>query len=277
MITKKGLPEVCEYCGSKLEWDSVNLICTNPNCSHKHDENLKAWIMNLAPVEGIGWKTIEKVINMPYYSDCNITIKTVTNGDLPEIPGVEFGHGEQGGWNEILFNLRNSSFTISQFLLALNIPGLGKKGALAFEEYPNCIDILDNIAEHKALASVDDFYAMAKCFQDKYIAGLLCGEYYNHFKLCYDLVRSRLIYTVTLNKEKPVIGEVVITGKLSMKRNDFEQLLKENGFILKNAVNKNTLYLITDDPDSGTGKNKKADELGVTKITEADFRAKYMF
>ena len=278
--TTKGLPENCEYCGSKLEWDSVHLVCSNPNCSHKDRQQLKAWIMNLAPMDGIGWKTIEKVINSLFYTtgkgkDCNINITTITDGSLPPIPGVTFGHGEQGGWNAILDTLQNGKFTISQFLLALNIPGLGKKGAKAFEEYPYSDIILDQIA-NKGTRTIIDYDNLGKIFQDKNVARLLCEDYFEHFKLCYNLVKDRLISVDTVKENKiENVGDVVITGKLSMKRADFEQLLKDNGFTLKSAINKDTMYLITNDPNSGTSKNKKADELGVTKITEDDFRAKY--
>lgn len=280
--TTKGLPERCEYCNSKLEWDSVHLVCINPDCSHKNSQKLKAWIMNLAPIDGMGWKTIEKVMSSPFYiagggKDCDIDITTITDGSLPPIPGVTFGHGEQGGWNAILNILQNGKFTISQFLLALNIPGLGKKGAKAFEEYPNSIGLLDAIADREFCS--DLYNTISKIFQDESVASALCSEYYyDHFKLCYDLVRNRLILNYVDNNSKSEhIGNVVITGKLSMKRADFEQLLKDNGFKLTSSVNKDTMYLITDDPNSGTGKNKKADELGITKITEIDFRAKYNF
>lgn len=281
--TVKGLPEKCEYCGSKLEWDSVHLVCSNPNCSHKDRQQLKAWIMNLAPMDGIGWKTIEKVMSSLFYTtgngkDCDINITTITDGSLPPIPGVTFGHGEQGGWNAILDTLQNGKFTISQFLLALNIPGLGKKGAKAFEEYPYSSVILDQIANKNEGTPINiDYDKLGKVFQDKNIAKLLCEDYFNHFRCCYNLIKDRLIINKEGNSKLKHIGNVVITGKLSVKRADFEQLLEGNGFKLTSTVNKETMYLITDDPDSGTGKNKKADELGVTKITEADFRAKYNF
>lgn len=276
--TTKGLPENCEYCGSKLEWDSVHLVCSNPNCSHKNKQQLKAWIMNLAPMDGIGWKTIEKVMNSLFYTTGNgkyydINIATITNGSLPPIPGVTFGHGEQGGWNAILDTLQNGKFTISQFLLALNIPGLGKKGAKAFEDYPNSIDLLNAIS--KLEYDFELFHKLSKIFQDKNIAYALLYDYHNHFESCYNLVKDRLLSSNKVTSKTDFIGNVVVTGKLSIKRSEFEQLLNNNGFKLTSTVNKETMYLITDDPNSGTSKNKKADELGVTKITEDDFRAKY--
>lgn len=278
--TTEGLPEVCEYCGSKLGWDSVHLVCSNPNCAHKYNQRLKAWIMNLAPVDGMGWKTVEKVISSPFYtigggSKYAVNIENITNGNLQPIPGVTFGHGEEGGWNAMLDILQNGKFTISQFLLALNIPGLGKKGAKALEDCEDIIYMFDSIAEGKY--DTDIVNTMSKLLQDSNVVDAIYNEYYDHFKLCYNLIKDRLILIDIPDYKSEYIGDVVITGKLSVKRADFEQLLKDNGFKLSSSVSKNTMYLITDDPNSGTGKNKKADELGITKITEADFRAKYNF
>lgn len=69
-----------------------------------------------------------------------------------------------------------------------------------------------------------------------------------------------------------MIRNVVITGKLeSMKRDDFEQLLNKNGVNLQKSISSTTDYLITNTPESGTVKNRRADMLGVKKITELDF------
>lgn len=61
-----------------------------------------------------------------------------------------------------------------------------------------------------------------------------------------------------------------------MKRADFEQLLIKKGWTLVNTVKADTKFLITNTPESNTSKNKKADELGVAKITEKDFIDTYM-
>ena len=64
---------------------------------------------------------------------------------------------------------------------------------------------------------------------------------------------------------------VSITGKLSCKRADFEKELESIG-ITVGSINNDTKYLITDDSNSSSEKNKKADKLRIKKITEADFR-----
>ena len=57
-----------------------------------------------------------------------------------------------------------------------------------------------------------------------------------------------------------------------MPRKKFEEYLNENGYEVKGAITKEVKYLITDNPQSGSSKNKKADELGIEKITEEQIR-----
>ena len=69
-----------------------------------------------------------------------------------------------------------------------------------------------------------------------------------------------------------MIKNVVITGKLnSMKRDDFEKLLKNFGIKLQKSISSTTDYLITNDPNSDTVKNRTANRLGIQKVSELDF------
>ncbi len=69
--------------------------------------------------------------------------------------------------------------------------------------------------------------------------------------------------------------KVAITGKLSVKRADFEKELKAYGYIAGD-ISKDTRFLITDDPSSNSSKNQKADKWGIAKITEEEFRKNYL-
>lgn len=65
----------------------------------------------------------------------------------------------------------------------------------------------------------------------------------------------------------------VVTGKLKtfVSRNELKECLATCGAALTEILAKGVNYLITNTPDSGTAKNRKAIELGVTRITEAQF------
>ena len=56
-----------------------------------------------------------------------------------------------------------------------------------------------------------------------------------------------------------------------MKRQDAEQLVKQNGGTCKSSVTKDLTYLVTNDTTSGSSKNVKAAALGIPVITEEQF------
>ena len=58
-----------------------------------------------------------------------------------------------------------------------------------------------------------------------------------------------------------------------MKRSDAEKLVKAAGGEIKSAVVKGLSYLVTNDPFSGSSKNKKAAEQGTPIIDEKAFLA----
>ena len=67
----------------------------------------------------------------------------------------------------------------------------------------------------------------------------------------------------------------VVTGKLKtfVSRDELKECLTACGAALTETLGEGVDYLITNTPDSGTAKNKNAVELGVARITEAQFNA----
>ena len=65
----------------------------------------------------------------------------------------------------------------------------------------------------------------------------------------------------------------VVTGKLKtfVSRDELKECLAACGAVLTETLARGVDYLITNTPDSGTAKNKKAVELGIARITEAQF------
>lgn len=273
------LPITCGYCGQMLLWDEnhVHLRCFNSNCVQKENEDLKAICMNLAPIDGLGWKTINKCFNDSFYQSHNYnfnTLEDILNADL--IPGVvSEGHGEKTLFNNMLKIIQCSTITVSKFLLALNIPGLGKISAKRWEDNKNALDYLEYVANTN-MDYNDKWVALEQIIQDKNVVMSLRTKYHNKFNKYYNLLKDKIKHIQINTDYVPQHGDVCITGTLSMKRADFEKLLMQKGWVLVNTIKASTKYLITNTPDSGTSKNKKADELGVKKVTEKEFIEKYL-
>lgn len=281
ITTTNGLPTTCEFCHSELTWDGVNLVCANPYCGNVADEKLKTWITNIAPVEGIGWKTIKKCLDIspwiPFPVNTLEDLYKVVNNPLARNHHVK-PNSEADLFNQVLDKLCGP-ITISQFLLALKIPGLGKIGAKAVENAENAKIAFESILTSKYSEPLDFEYDLcgeqniwAKLLQDKNVAKSLYTTYREYFVSSYNLVKDQIVFDGLENtKSVEIKGQVVITGTLSVKRDEFVKLLESWGWTMGSKINKDTKYLITNTPDSGTSKNKEADKFGVPKVTEEQF------
>lgn len=306
-ITKKGLPTHCEFCGAELVMEDVNLVCPNPNCTHLDSEHLKAWCLNTTPIDGLGWKTIEKHLKAKNIT--HVSNFYQANWELLGYPAEEVSKvgSEKYLFNQMLIAIRQPK-TVSRFLLGMKVPGLGKLGAQAVEDDQEFAWRLFQAMNDDEFVETPESLELelGKRIQDSKTAHYFCTdpemraqfrEYFGYVQVKIGFIAADM--SVKRSKEhfeelaqnlenqnkqeskeapaekvsKPVQekGTVVITGKLSMKRADFEQLLKENGWKMGSSISKNTKYLITNDPDSNTTKNQKADALGIQKITEEDF------
>lgn len=258
------LPTKCPCCETDLIWDGVHLKCPNPDCKDSYIQDLLVWCNFIAPVEGLG-----DTLKIKFFEQ--LQENTIPDGNHAQfdisIEGV-YAYNEtispKGAQEQLFFQmlcgLKNNQVSVISALRALNIPRLGEATADLLSHYKEDIDKLiegvvpDNLAYRLGNANAE---AIIK-HKDK-------------FK------RLKFIYkNIQFSDNFPNNSRirVAITGSLSVPRKQFEQLLNENGFVLGD-INKDTKYLITDDPNSGSSKNAKADKLGVEKITEADFRVKY--
>lgn len=280
--TYDTLPTHCEYCDSELVWDSVNLMCNNPMCPNKAEEKIKSWCLNIAPIDGLGWTTIKKLLDTSYFIleriDSIEKLYYIARNPMARHHSVKPG-SEVDLFNKMLDKLCGP-ISISQFLLALKIPGLGKIGAKTVENSESAKIAFESILCFQQgkdnFVDVDNVWA--KLLQDVNTAKSLYTTYNEYFKYCYKFIKDQIVFDTlfTQNAFKNNKDSVAITGTLSIKRNDFIRLLESNGWIVDNKIKSSTKYLITNTPNSETSKNKEADKLGIEKITEKDFVDKYI-
>lgn len=280
IITTNDLPIYCEFCNSKLIMDGVNLICSNPNCKNIGTERIKAWVMNIAPIDGLGWATIQKYLEISPWIVNPVNdvfdLYEVARNDLARNHHVK-PNSEADLFNKMLDKLCGP-IIISQFLLALNIPGLGKIGAKAIENAESAKIAFESILTSKYNNTLNfetdlcgNQNIWAKLLQDKNVAKSLYTEYRDYFIKCYNLVKDQIIFDGLENKSIETKGQVVITGTMSVKRDDFVKMLESWGWTMGSKINRDTKYLITNTPNSGTSKNKEADKLCIPKVTEEEF------
>lgn len=262
------LPTKCPCCGADLTWKGVHLVCDNPDCADMKTQDLLIWCENIAPVDGLG-----DTLKLKFFEElCSAHSENLPTGSEVSIEGaynlakvydgiqINSSVGSQYKlFYTMLDELIHNKVPMYKALIALNIPRIGDVTAKKLAQH---IDVIESL--------VDGCYP-----SDKLLS--IVGEATTGTILMNLNKFQRLSY-IWDNIDKTVsYGEVIkvaITGSLSIPRKNFEKLLTENGFKLGD-ITKDTKYLITNTPDSNTGKNAKASELGIEKITEEAFRSKF--
>lgn len=256
------LPIACPCCHSYLKWKGVNLVCDNPNCEGQDSSDLHVWCDNIASVDGLGWSIRDK-----FFTENNInTIEDLYNNESHIIHFTNSATDQK--LKEMMYRLTNTEYKIDprNILCALNIPRLGWKTADKIVRN----DLFSIIQKYNLMSELDFMtvinesvgYATAKTIND------------NRSKLERLKFIETKVGTIKSNPERDKsesLGEVMITGKLSMVRKKFEEIIINAGYTIGSKVHEGTTYLITNTPDSSSSKNKKANELGIKKITEEEF------
>lgn len=264
------LIDTCPVCGSKLEWNGVHLQCNNPLCSNAITQDTLIWIKNIAPKDGLGdlliLKMLELLITQKVIHD--IRIESVMECDA--ILSSDTESAQKNLFAEMWNDLHNKKIEMVNALLALNIPRIGGITALKLSMYPDVIDRLVNDWRNETRMSEETYSILSKTIGVAN-ADAIDDNFWKISRL--EFVRDRISGSVTSNVENK--GKVAITGKLSVKRSDFEAELRKHGYT-PGDISKDSKFLITDSPNSSSSKNAKADAWGIKKITEQEFRALYL-
>lgn len=259
----KNLPDECPICGHKLEWQGVDLVCNNQDCGNRDYRDLQCWVNNLGKIDNLG-----DTLKFKFMDELGYTcIDDLYTKELI----ISWARGTQKTlFVKMMNKLINDPVDAIDALCALNIPRLGRTSA---KKLANEFDLLNCLMDYAILGtetdSVELEHDIAKILGPATASKIM--ENLNKLdKLKY--VRSRMVYETIVTTE---MQKVAITGKLSMKRADFEKILNDNGYEVT-GVSKDTKFLITDNPNSNSSKNKLADKFGVEKITEEEFTKKYI-
>lgn len=264
--TEAKIPTHCPVCGKPLSWSGVHVVCTNPNCSNIVEQDLLIWLQNLAPVDNLGDTLKLKFLNLLIEEELleDLSIENIMNSKLKfseEFPSVQFNNFAKM-WNKLHSN--EEKVSLASAIVACNIPRFGDITAVKFANYPDKIQ--------KMLDAKDMYPFSFDLMKDIGTANTeSLDKHFNKF-LRLNLIRDKIIWKTTTVESK---GKVAITGKLSVKRSDFEKELRKYGYE-PGEISKDTKFLVTDNPNSTSSKNKKADQWNITKITEGEFRSKYL-
>ena len=271
------IPEVCPVCGEPLiiknDTNSEFLYCQNPNCKAKLVQSISHYCNRDAMnIVGLSEKSIEKFIEKGF-------IKSILDIYSLDKYKKEIVHMEGFGlksYNKLIDSIEKSKqCKLENFIYALGIPNVGLQTA------KNIVKFVEGDARTKLNT------LLMFCENIKWLKMNDCGEslknsliqYFNNEennKLVFEL--SNLLSFIEDNPKKnnnvSLEGKTfVITGKVHIykNRNEIKSIIESLGGKVSGSVSSKTDYLINNDINSNSGKNKTAKELNIPIISEEQF------
>ena len=281
------VPDHCPVCNAPAKVTvsetsgTKTLHCTNTRCPAKELKKFARFVskegMN---IDGISEQTLSKFINLGWISEYADIYDLRSH--IRELALME-GFGEKSALNIMRSIDKSREVEAHRLLYALNIPLCGLdvcKRLLA--AYP----LSELVA--KTQQSTDSLFPQEPEEVFAHVNGIgpeKSAQFVSWFRDPHNLRRyQRLITKLTITQAdstpKGILCEgltFVITGDVHhyKNRNELKAYIESQGGKVASAVSGSTSFLINNDVTSTSGKNKKAQQLGIPIISEDDFIAKY--
>lgn len=273
-LTKSGnieLPSHCPVCDGateiKLMTGTKVLTCTNPNCLAKQVKRFSLFVSRDAlNIEGLSEQTLLKFIGLGYIKSFADIFRLENHRD--EIVELD-GFGKKS-YDKLSSSIEKSRHTVpARILVALGIPGVGVTTAAQIARaYENKWAKISSLTYDELISVSGIGEVMARDYE-----AFFADEHNKSVVL--DLVSELDIDESYEQVGTALSGETfVITGSLEhyKSRTELKKEIETQGGKVAGSVSKNTSYLVTNNPESGSSKNKAAAELGVKIITEDEIR-----
>ena len=256
-------PVNCEACASALEDGGTRLYCPNPACPKKLHHRLEKWV-SVLDIRELGEKLLKQLFDAGRVRSIP-DLYTLTEGELAEFERM----GELSAAKVVRHIQTKRELPLSVFVAGFDLEGVGE---LIMEKAVSAgYDTLEKLrcASAEELSAV---HGIGEITARVIAQGLVeCGAEME------TVLASGIISIAPPPdaEDVPFKGlSFCFTGELKkMKRNQAEEKVKALGGSAKSSVVKDLSYLVTNDPESGSSKNKKALELGVKIIDEETFLA----
>ena len=257
----KDIPKECPVCGGptriSMENETKTLYCTNPKCQAKHVKSFTLFVSRDAMnIEGLSEATLEKFIMNGYVKDFTDLFHLDRYAD--EIRQMD-GFGDKS-YENLQNSIKNArTTTLPRLVYSLGIPNIGIANAKMI------CGALGNDPERILNATVEELSEISG------VGGVIAGTFADYFadEEHRDLFR-RLLLEVEIPKEEITEDSrkfagvnFVITGSVNhfANRAEVKEEIEKRGGKVTGSVTSKTNYLINNDVESTSSKNRKAREL----------------
>ena len=263
------IPDKCPCCMHdtviKKNNDIEYLYCTNDFCKAKLIKKLSLFVSrNAMNIDGISDAILTRFLDEGIINNyCDLYHLDKYKEKIINYEGF----GEKS-YNNIIDSVNNSrNIKLANFIFALGIPDIGlSRAKLICNKFDNDVNKIRNLTLEE-LSNID---GIGEIIAEEWINAFNNKEFIEEFN---KLLNEITFADVNIGDAKLKDMSFVITGKLENfdNRDALVELIENNGGKVLKAVSNNVNYLINNDINSNSSKNKKAKELGVKIITEEEF------
>lgn len=258
-----NLPTACPVCGSALELspNHVHLTCTNEFCPSRASGTIAKWCA-VNGIKELGLTTIEKIQERGFFSSIgNMYGQVDSESECRAVMGSELGKN----WVNIVREIdSHREMTLAKFVAGYNIAGIGEKQVQKVIDSCSVKDLGGFFRSDDPLRFVCD--GIGEVLSQKLSKGLEVSK----------ADMEETIKHIRIIKQESAVGSLTgksfcFTGAMEYKRKDLQAMVTAHGGTNLDSVTKNLAYLVIADPNSTSGKAKKARELGITLISPEQF------
>lgn len=257
------IPDICPSCGGRVtrEEGEAALRCCNPDCPNQLLRNLIHFCSRDAmDIEGMGTAVLETFVSEGMIK----TAADIYTLDRDKIASIE-RMGEKSADNLIAAAEKSKKNDLARLIYALGIRHIGQKAGALLSDRFGTMDALIN-ATAEEIAEIEGFgLIMAKSVE----------EFFSHEE-SRKLIEDLKALGVNMESQKKIVDmrfegkTFVLTGTLSKyTRSEATKIIESFGGKASGSVSKKTSYVLAGE-DAGS-KLKKANDLGVTVISEEEF------
>lgn len=266
------LPDKCHCCGGNAEIHNENgsktLHCVNPDCKSKLLGKLVHFVSkNAINIDGLSEQTLQKFVDWGWLTSFqDIYYLSEHREEMYKLDG--FGKKSVDKLLESIERSRNT--TLDRFIYGLCIPLIGRAASKTIaKEFDNKAEEFYDIWCHGYdFTKLDDFGDTMNNSMQDFIK--------DNYRWIAEFIGEFIFREPDNNGNVKQVLEgktFVITGSLRAYKNREElvSVIERNGGKVSGSVSAKTSYLINNDVTSTSGKNKKANELGIPIISEGEF------
>ena len=275
---KVNIPSKCPVCGAETKIHTSEksktrtLHCTNPECSAKHVKKFTRFVSKTGmDIDGLSIQTILRFMNEGFIGDFADIYRLSKYADT--IRQME-GFGDKSCENIMRAIEKSRVANPVSFIYALCIPMIGVDAGKKIVAQCGFEGFLERLGKGLGFEDIDGIGP------EKSGSALLWYENEKNRSSLKELLKEVTIEKVDLkpDKEGKCAGlTFVITGDVHhyKNRDEFKAYVEAGGGKVTGSVTSKTSYLVNNDKDSASSKNRKAKELGIPIITEDEFVSRF--